>query len=123
MTDIEARKAEIEGLIRTANTLDDAGSYDLADQVTRVAKAAAEKLEDDVDANEAESPVDGGDPMAKGFGKSVATLAKKISSVCGANNCHKKLEQLCEAKDVDCDADELFMCLRKANKMLGKLVG
>lgn len=121
--DIKAEKKRIERLLLAANDADELGNTELADQLTSQAKKAYAKLEDDVDAENADSPVSDSDPLAKGFGKSVATLAKKIDSVCSANNCLQKLEQLCEAKGVDCDADDLFMALRKCNRVLKQLVG
>jgi len=102
MTDIPERKAKLEQMLRTANALDEQGKHDLADELTRIATAGVEALEDDIDADDAASPVDEGNPFAKGFGKSVHTLCKKLDSVCSTNNLKKKLRDLCEA--ADCDA-------------------
>lgn len=121
MTDIDTRKAELENMLRTANLLDDQGKHDMADEITRIAQAGVAALEDDIDADNAAAPVDDTDPFAKGFGKSLVTLSKKLGAVCSASNCHRKLEALCEAKD--CDADELFIALRKAYKLLNQVVG
>ena len=120
MTDIKARKAELTQMLRTANALDEQGQHELADQLTRIAKAAVDKIEEDLDAEDAASPVDEGDPLAKGFGKSLVNLHAKLCRVCDANNCHKKLETLCGDK---CDSDDLYVALRKACKLLGLVVG
>lgn len=112
MTDINVRKAELENMLRTANALDEQGKHKLADELTRIATAGVEALEDDTDAEDASSPVDSDDPFAKGFGKSVQNLCKKLTSVCGSNNLKKKLKDLCEATGKDA------ACARKVERAL-----
>lgn len=122
MKTIEARKKEAEQLLATANLLDDEGQHQEADKLTALASKMIEAMEDDQDAEDAASPVDGGDPFAKGFGKSIATLCKKLNSVCGANNLKKKLRDLCEAADCDVStAREIERTLEDACDSLNKL--
>ena len=120
MSDLKTRKAELDAIITLANSFDEKGQHALADQLTKFAKKEVEQAEDDVDADDAESPVDNSDPFAKGFGRSLATIAAKINRICDSNNCHKKLEALCGTK---CDSDEVYNQLRKLNKLLKALVG
>lgn len=112
MTDITERKAKLEQMLRTANALDEQGKHDLADELTRIATAGVEAMEDDIDAEDAASPVDDSDPFAKGFGKSIHTLCKKLNSVCGTNNLKKKLRDLCDASGKDA------ACARKVERTL-----
>lgn len=120
MTDPKSVKAELENMIKLANLCDERGQVDLADQLTRFANKEIEKAKEDIDAEDAESPVAEGDPLSKGFGRSLVVLLAKLDRICDSNNLTKKLEQICGEK---CDADDLYAQLRKTRKLLKSAVG
>jgi len=104
MISIQERQVRMASLIKAANELDEMGQQDQADHLTRLAAKEAEEIAEDVDAEDADGPVDGSDPRSKGFGRSLCNLQKKIDKMSNSPNLTKKIQTFCDSAGCKMDA-------------------
>ncbi len=97
MSDIKSKPTIIANLLKSANDLDALGRTAEAEQLTKLAAAQVAEMKEDADMGDADGDVAEGDPMAKGFGKSMCTLYAKLCKL-DSGNLQKKLTALKEAK-------------------------
>jgi hypothetical protein len=104
MPSIQERQVRVATLIKTANELDVMGHLEDADRMTKLAAKEAEEIAEDVDAEDADGPVDSSDPRSKGFGRSLCNLQKKIDKMSNSPNLTKKIQTFCDSAGCKLDA-------------------
>ena len=104
MPSIQERQVRVATLIKSANELDVMGHLEDADRLTKLAAKEAEEIAEDVDAEDADGPVDGSDPRTKGFGRSLCNLQKKVDKMSNSPNLTKKIQTFCDSASCKLDA-------------------